>query len=210
MSTITAIETQKRRSIRRSIFVDGEFVIGAHEEVIAALGLAVGQTFDNQRLAELVEAETAGKARERALRLINYRDRTSSEIRRRLLGSDFPEKTVVEVVDQLKRAGLLDDEKFSRDWVKSRTASKPMGKLRLVHELRARGVDARLVEKAVESVDGETERQLAHSLASRKLDKMDAGDPTTRTRLISFLRRRGFGWEIASEVVDSLCPDGDG
>ena len=186
--------------------MDGEFAVGAHEDVIAALGLAVGQTFDADRLAELVEAETSRKARERALRLINYRDRTSSEIRRRLIGSDFPEKAVEEVVDQLSRAGLLDDGKFSRDWVKSRTASKPMGRLRLSHELRARGVEPKLVEEALESLDNETERQLAHSLASRKLDKMDAGDPSTKTRLVSFLRRRGFGWETASEVVDSLCP----
>ena len=186
--------------------MDGEFAVGAHEDVIARLGLAVGQTFDADRLAELVEAETVRKARERALRLINYRDRTSCEIRRRLIGSDFPEKAVEEVVDQLSRAGLLDDRKFSRDWVKSRTASKPMGKLRLTHELRSRGVEPKLVEEALESLDNETERQLAHSLASRKLDKMDAGDPSTKTRLVSFLRRRGFGWETASEVVDSLCP----
>ena len=50
MGRITAIEAQKRRGDRRSIFVDGEFVVGAHEEVVLTLGLSIGQRFDEEQL----------------------------------------------------------------------------------------------------------------------------------------------------------------
>lgn len=206
MGVITAIEVQKKRESRRSIFVDGEFVAGVHEEIVLALGLAVGQVFDRERLVELLRAETKRKARESAIRLINYRDRSVSEIRRRLIGDDFPEEIVEEVTDQLSRTGLLNDEKFSRDWIKARSASKPMGKARLAWELRSKGVDASTVDQALEELDDETEYDLALSAAARKLRKMDCADPLTKNRLSSFLRRRGFDWDTISRVINELCP----
>lgn len=209
MGTITAIEPQKRRDYRRSIFVDGVFVAGAHEEVVLSLGLSVGQRFDTDTLQELVRKETLRNARESALRLISYRDRTKSEIRKRLIGSDFPEDVVDEVVNQLVDTELLDDEKFSRDWVKNRSAAKPMGRKRLSWELRSKGVDAPVVEETLEGLDEETEFELALEAASKKIQKADLTDPTLKNRLGSFLARRGFGWEIIARVVGELINEDD-
>ncbi|MCX8053688.1 MAG: recombination regulator RecX [Armatimonadetes bacterium] len=204
MGVITAIETQKKHGKRRSIFVDGQFVAGVHEEVAAALGLNVGQTFDRDQLAELIRAETVRKARERALKLIGYRDRSESEIRKRLIGSNFPEDVVEEVVDQLSRSGLLDDLKFSRDWVKSRTASKPMGRTRLAFELRSKGVDAPIVEEVLEALNPEAEYELALSAAEARLRKLNRDDPSTSNKLSSFLQRRGFSWDVIERVLNAL------
>ncbi len=210
MGKITAIEAQKRRSDRVSIFVDGQFAAGAHSEVVAALGLTVGQTFDSDRLAELINKETMRKARESALRLLGYRDRSESEIRKRLAGNDFPEEIVDEVVGHLTRAGLVDDGKFSRDWVKSRTVSRPMGRARLAWELRSKGVDAHKIEDALESLDENAEYEMALSLVRKKADKTNTSDPAFRTKMASFLRRRGFSWNAIAKVLDELCPqDGD-
>lgn len=206
MGAITAIEIQSRRGDRRSIFVDGEFVVGAHEEVVAALNLRVGQTFDTDRLAELIGKETTRKARESALRLLSYRDRSESEIRKRLAGNDYPEDIVDEVVDQLSRMGFVDDEKFSRDWVKARTASKPMGRTRLAWELRAKGVGQPTVEQALEGLDEDAEYKLALSLAQTKAEKANTNDPSFRDKTASFLRRRGFGWDVIARALDEVCP----
>ncbi|MHB9037725.1 MAG: regulatory protein RecX [Armatimonadota bacterium] len=205
MGTITAIETQKKRGYRRSIFVDGKFLVGTHEDVVVALGLGVGQSFDEDRLVETLRAEDSRKARESAFRLLGYRDRSKSEIRKRLIGSDYPEDIVEEVIEQLSRGGLLDDEKFSRDWVNSRTAAKPMGRTRLAWELRSKGVDASTVDEALENLDEDAELELARSIVEKKLEKADRSDPNLKNKLGSFLRRRGFGWEVVNRVInDSL------
>lgn len=204
MNKITAIEAQQKRSNRRSIFVDGEFVAGAHESVVVALGLAVGQVFDKDRLVELLKAETKRKAMDSAFRLLSFRDRSITEIRRRLGGNDFPEEIVEEVIEQLIRLDYLDDERFSRSWVKSRTQSKPMGRHRLAYELRTKGVDANSVEEALGQLDEDTEFNLALSIARNKAQKMVSGDPSFKNRIISFLRRRGFGWDVITRVLDAL------
>ena len=206
MGTITAIEAQKKRSDRVSVFVDGQFVAGAHAEVIAALGLTVGQTFDSDRLAEVIRKETTRKARESALRLLSYRDRSESEIRRRLAGNDFPEDIVDEVIDHLAGVGLIDDGKFSRDWVKQRAISRPMGRTRLAWELRAKGVDQPAIEEALAGLDENAEYETALSLVAKKAEKSDTSDPSFRTRTASFLRRRGFGWNAIARALDEVCP----
>ena len=209
MGVITAIEAQKKRGDRRSIFVDGDFVVGAHEEVIVALNLRVGQVFDNDRLTQVIKQETSRKALDKALRLLSYRDRTKSEIRKRLLGDDFPEDVVDDAIGQLLGLGYLDDQKFSRDWVKARTIAKPMGKTRLAWELRAKGVDQPAVEEALDNLDENAEYELALSLARKRAEKSDTGDPSFRTRTASFLRRRGFGWGAITRALDELCPETD-
>lgn len=209
MSTITAIQAQKKRGNRRSIFVDGRFVAGAHEQVVEALDLRVGQAFEPDRLVQILHAETARKAYDAALRLISYRDRSISELRSRLVGNDFPEDIVEKVVEQLREAGLLDDEKFSRDWVRSRSTSRPMGRTRLAWELRSKGVAAAVVDEAVSAIDEDTEYQLARSLIESKLQRAGRADSSLRGRLGSFLRRRGFGWDVITKVTEELCPDKD-
>jgi len=190
--------------------VDGEFVLGVHEDVVLALGLSVGQVFDKDRLVDLLKAETKRKAHDSALRLIGYRDRSVSEVRKRLIGNEYPEDIVDEVIEQLSRAGLLDDGKFSRDWVKARSASKPMGKTRLAWELRSKGVEAPMVDEVLEGLDEEAECEMAYSVAAQKVRKMDSGDPSMKSKLGSFLRRRGFSWDVITKVLDRVCPgDGD-
>jgi regulatory protein len=206
MGVITAIEVQKKHGKRRSIFVDGEFVAGVHEDVAAALNLSVGQTFDRDQLVQLVRTETVRKAYDRALRLIAYRDRSESEIRRRLLASEFAEDVVDEVIDKLSEAGLLDDERFSREWVKSRTTSKPMGKTRIAWELRSKGIDPETVEEALQDRDEDTEYGLALAAAEKRLVKSSRNDPAIREKLGSFLSRRGFDWDVIRRVLDQLCP----
>ena len=187
--------------------MDGEFAAGVHEDVVAALNLGVGQTLDRERLIELLRVETARKARESAVRLIGYRDRSVSEIRKRLIGNEFPEDIVDEVVDQLSRAGLVDDRKFSRDWVKSRTAGKPMGRARLASELRSKGVEAPVVEEALKELGENAEYELAFSLAAGKMNKANREDPSLKNRLSSFLRRRGFSWDVITRVIQNVCPE---
>lgn len=206
MGLITGIEQQKNRKDRKSIFVDGGFLAGVHSDVVSALGLAVGQVVDEKRLNELLRAESVRKAREKALSLLSYRDRSTNEIRRRLIRSDFATDVVEEVVEQFSSSGLLDDEKFSRDWISSRQASKPAGRARLSEELRSKGIRPEVVNDALASLDPEREKALAREAAARKLGKLNMDDQSWKRKLISFLSRRGFDWDTIRDVVGEIDP----
>ena len=207
MGKISAIENQKRHAGRKSIFVDGEFIAGVDDSVVLQLGLAVGQKFESGRLEEILEAENIAKAKQSVLRLLAYRDRTESEIKKRLALNGYTENIIKEVAEYFIGLGFLDDKKFSNDWVKARTASKPMGKNRLVAELRAKGVEAEAAVEAVSNLDFEAEYELAYNLTAKKIEKTGRKDISYKNSLTSFLARRGFSWDVINRVLKDLCAD---
>lgn len=202
--TITAIEPQKRQKNRRSIYVNGRFVAGVDEEVALELGLKVGMPVDGDWLAEVLRAEELRKAREAALTLLDYRARTGKELERRLLLKGYSEETVAHVIEKLKSVDFINDERFTADWVASRIGNRPMGRSRMMWELRKKGIDPETVDQALEQVDDDKETQMAFTLAEKKLGAKSLTDPETKRRLADFLRRRGFHWEVISRVLDQI------
>jgi len=203
VNKITAIETQSRRGNRRSIFIDGEFAFGVDEEVVAGLGLKVGQEVHDEDLNRVLRAELIRKAREDALMLLKYRQRSENEMAKRLVLKGNPPEVVEEVIAGLERVGLLNDAAFSRQWIRNRLAQKPMGRRGLTWELRQKGVPDDLIEEALRDVGGDDEFEAALELARRKL-KTDSDLMTEKRRLASLLRRRGFEWETVSTVLDQI------
>ena len=64
------------------------------------------------------------RAMGRALNLISYRQRSESELRRRL-SEHHSEDAVDLTIDRLKEQGLIDDARFAREWSDSRTRAQP-------------------------------------------------------------------------------------
>ena len=207
MDTITAIEPQKRRENRRSIFVNGEFVAGVDEAVIVELGLKVGQHVDGERLTEVLRAEELRKAREAALTLLDYRARTQRELEQRLLRKGYAEDIIAQVLSQLEKVDLVNDERFASDWVSNRLINRPAGRSRMQWELRRKGVSSEIVDEALEQVDDETEFDMALELAQKKLGGKIIEDRDSRRKLAGFLQRRGFHWDIVSRVLDRVGPE---
>lgn len=207
---ITAIEEQERRTNRRSVFVDGKFVLGVDESVIADLGLRVGQLITEEELQAVVQAELVSKARQKALRLLEYRPRSREEVRIRLTRAGFAEDVVEETLRRLEALGLIDDAAFSQSWVSHRLAGKGMGKARIKWELRLKGVATEVVEEALSALDADTEYESALASAERRWQKgKEVDQRAKRRRLASYLRRQGYGWDIVSRVLTELSAENE-
>ncbi|MGQ9525197.1 MAG: regulatory protein RecX [Armatimonadota bacterium] len=208
-SVITAIEPQERHPDRRSIFVDGEFALGVHAEVVLALGLAVGQHVDPERLTEIAKAEAFRKAKEYALRLLSYRQRTRKEIQDKLRSRGYDDDTISAVLAQLAETGLVDDAAFADAWANWRRHSRPAGRTLLKWELKAKGVPSEIVEDVLSRLGPDQEREGALTAARHKLRQSAARDPQAAKRtLADFLRRRGFDWDAIRYVLNTLAEEG--
>lgn len=209
MDEITAIEPQKRRGNRRSIYVNGEFVAGVDEEVVLQLRLKVGQQVDGDKLETVLKTEEIRKVRESALTLLDYRARTRDELERRLLQKGYDEEVIAKVLDQLENVDLIDDERFASEWVANRVAHRPIGKSRMVWELRRKGISTEVIDEAIEQVDEVKEFEMALEIAKKKLGSVELEGPEAKRKLAGFLQRRGFHWETVSRVLDRLTTEED-
>lgn len=199
---ITALEPQQKDPKRRSVFVDGEFVLGLHEETIILAKLKVGQQVDGPKLAEAVRRDEAKRAWDGALVYLGAAPRSRRDVERKL-ALRYPPEVVEGVIERLARGGWLDDAEFAAAYVRSRSE---YGERRLLGDLARRGVArevaARVVGEMLGAVDAVAQ---AREAVAGRLARMDGVDrETAQRRLTGFLARRGYGFDVISRALEPL------
>ncbi|MCG7597240.1 recombination regulator RecX [Mycobacterium sp. PSTR-4-N] len=153
-------------------------------------------------------SDRAEQARAVCLRLLTTRARTRAELQTHLTKRGYAEDVTVQVLDRLTTVGLIDDEEFAEQWVRSRRLHAGKGKRALAAELRTKGVDNEVISAALSDVDAGAERTRAEQLVRDRLRREKLGDPGDRDaenkvarRLVGMLARRGYSQTMALDVV---------
>lgn len=204
--TITALRAQANDPQRVNVFIDGSFALGVSLNTISTEKLFVGKVLSDQDRARLEQTEGGDKAIQAALRLLEARPRSSSEIRDRLRRKEFAPEQIDRAIERLEQLGMIDDAAFAQSWVDNRQQLKPRGIGALRDELRRKGIDRTIVDDVLsnpELSEGEDERAMA--VARAAAHKYRAGDRAIFSRKLgSYLQRRGFGFDVIRPVIDTL------
>ena len=197
---ITALKLQKKNQQRVNVYLDGEYRFGLAR--IVAAWLKVGQTINDEKIAQLMEEDAIEVAYQKALRFLQYRLRSEAEIRKYLTEHDTSDMHAEMVIERLKNIGLIDDEKFTKNWVENRITFHPRSRYALKYELRRFKLSEDAIEKALENVDDDA---LAYKAALRQARKYKHFDKEVfRKKMLSFLQRRGFNYATSSQTVDKV------
>lgn len=137
-----------------------------------------------------------------ASRYLTCRPRSVVEVRTRLKQRGFDSLTIERVLQELASNGSLDDLSFARFWKENRESFSPRSGALLSRELRTKGIAAPIVLEVLEGMDEEGNAYRAAAKRARRLTGADFGD--FRTRLVSFLRRRGFSYDVIEHTVRRL------
>lgn len=208
MGVITALEVQKRNKERVNVYLDGEYHFSIN--LMDAAKLRKGQTLSDADIARLQSDDDVVKAVESAVRFLAYRPRSVAEVRRNLAEKSIEESVIAAAVEQLSALSYLDDRAFARFWVDNRTMFKPLGLTALRYELRQKGVDETIIADVLDDLDIEAAVYQAAQTQVRRLRGTDTR--TFRTKMASFLQRRGFNYaainDVLTRLIDELHPEG--
>ena len=143
------------------------------------------------------------QARALCLRLLTARSRTRAELSGQLAKRGYPDDVRERVLDRLAAVGLVDDADFAAQWVQSRHVRAGKSRRALAAELRTKGVDNEVITTALGGIDAGAERDRAEQLVRAKLRRETLRDDDERVsrRLVGMLARRGYGQNLACEVV---------
>lgn len=207
--TITAIEDQHRDPERVSVFLDGSFAFGIHRQVAAELGLIVGRRLEEPDVRAALSADEAQRAVAAALQFLAHRPRSAVEVERRLTRRGFSDGAREVAMTRLREWRYVDDTLFARAWVENRVEHQPRGRRLLKQELREKGVDAALVDEAIEDAEID-EFPAALRLAQKRVVTLQREEvPVQRRRLTAYLQRRGYGWDVVRRVLDTIYGEAD-
>jgi len=124
-------------------------------------------------------------------------------------------QTLIElVIRKLKDQGYLNDAKYAAEYASNRRDNEKFGRMRVVTDLKTKGVHGEVIEKAVESYYDEVseERQARDYLRRKRLEKPK--DQKQAARIFRQLTRAGFGsktifrilkkWDVDDEMLSTL------
>ena len=198
---ITAIKVQQRNPQRVSIDLDGEFAFGVAR--ILAAWLHVGKTLSDAEIAQLQAKETLEAAYLAALRVIDYRPRTTTEIENKLTAKGFADAVIQATLKRLRANGMLDDNRFAQTWVENQSAFRPRGARALAFELRRKGVADEVIAQTLQEIP--PEEDLAYQAGKKQARKLvNLERDLFRNRLSAFLARRGFSYGTITPVVSRI------
>jgi regulatory protein len=202
---ITALQPQANNPERVNIFVDGQFLQGAHALLVHQMGLVTGQELVQEQLTQLRDEETLQRAVDRALNFLSFRPRSREEVRRYLKRKAVEPEVIEAVMQRLDKLELINDHDFASFWIENREQFSPRGAQALKNELRMKGVKRDIVDELVsDEQDEELAMQVARKKALSLIQQPGIDYATFYRRLGSFLQRRGFNYEITSRTVKTL------
>lgn len=137
--------------------------------------------------------------RARALRLLARREHTRAELKSRLSPHAEDPVHVEELLDEFEQLGYLSEARFVESMLNTRR--RRFGALRVLHDLRQKGVSEAGLEQAKAALaDGELEA--ARAVWQRKFGRLPES-ATERARQARFLASRGFSAEVVHKVLRS-------
>ncbi len=134
-------------------------------------------------------------------------------LRQRVSGEEG-ERLIEAVVEKLKDQRYLNDTQFATAYSTYRRENEKFGRLRVITDLKAKGVHGDVIEKAVaDAYSGSNEEKLARQyLARKRLRK--PGNGREAARIFRALLRAGFSsrttlkilrnWDVDDEVLSAL------
>jgi regulatory protein len=151
-------------------------------------------------------ADTRPSAYIDALHLLSRRALTTTECRDRLLARQHPKHTVDEAIARLLETGSLDDKRLAQAHARTAVEIKGRGRLRVVRELQARGVDKEVAAQAVADVFEEKDERalVARALQKKLRTRTRPKDAAGYARLYQYLMRQGFTPAVVVEALRKL------
>lgn len=201
---ITAITQQKKRQNRYNVFIDNEFAFGIDGVDMLYYKLKEGEELTSERYELIMNELVFVKARETALRYIDFKRRTEKEVRQKLR-EEFNDETIERVIELLKRYRVIDDEEYARLYIADCLKLKGWGARRILTELAARGIGRDAAEKYLED-SGELMGEKADKLLKKRV-KGKISDQKEYKKHMDFLLRRGFDYTTAKNALDKYRTD---
>jgi regulatory protein len=136
-----------------------------------------------------------------ALTLLARRELSVAQIRSRLKKRDFPDADIDAAIARLRASRAVDDGRVARAFARTASA-KARGRLRVLREIEALGIDRSTARDAVAEVFADLDEDTLLSKAlDRKLRGRRVQSAAEFRRLHQFLMRQGFD---AARIVRAL------
>ena len=129
-----------------------------------------GAVLTEEKVERLSRVDQYFRGYDKAIRLLSIRPRTRHEIKKALVGLELQAAIRDSVIERLEEKGLIDDRRFTNDYVRSRVEIKGFGPHRLKFDLKKLGVHEDIVDEVLQrEVTAQSQELAAWDIVRKKL-----------------------------------------
>ena len=137
-------------------------------------------------------------AKEKALRLLEFRAHSEWELRRKLADAGAAQEDIEHVADFVREYHLVDDEAYAERLAADLANLKKFGKHRISAELSRRGIDRDMWDEVLDAAPRD-DSKIDKFISSRLTDPEDRDQVR---KVSAALFRRGYSWEDIREALN--------
>ncbi|MBP5224239.1 MAG: regulatory protein RecX [Lachnospiraceae bacterium] len=152
------------------------------------------------------EKEVILLAKKKALKLLDYMDRTERQLRDKLKEGGFPPFAVDEAVEYVRAHHYIDDLRYAKGFIETRKDSR--SRFELKHMLKERGISDVDIEQALEEAELDDRTPLEH-LFRKKYAGKDPADPKTYEKAFRYFSTKGYRYEDIKAALLKVLSEND-
>jgi recX family len=157
-------------------------------------------------MEEKVKTYTLDEAKEKMQRFCAYQERCHKEVIQKLRSMRMIPAAIDVIVVYLIENNFLNEERFAKSFVRGKFHNKKWGRVRIVRELKLRGITHFLIQEALEEIEEEYEETF-DEIAERKYDSItEKNIMKARKKLADYLLYKGWESHLVYDKVAELYP----
>ena len=201
---ITTLKPATHNDKRINVFLDGKFAFSLDLAQITDFKLKVGQILSEPEITKLKKASNFGKLYQRTLEWVLTKPRSVKETKDYLTRKKFqkPEygitdEDITAVLTRLTAKNYLNDVNFTTYYIENRQQTKGISLKKLRLELIKKGISPSLIDQSLKQATRDDTTEITKIIIKKRRQAKYQDD----TKLIQYLVRQGFDYELAKNSV---------
>ncbi|MCH5345183.1 MAG: regulatory protein RecX [Acetatifactor sp.] len=198
---VTQIEALSKT--RSKIYIEGEFAFVLYRGELRLYHVREGEEISEQDYRAILDEVLPKRAKLRAMNLLQKREYTVEELRRKLRQGCYPPEVIEEALSYVASYRYTDDMRYAEDYITVHAEDR--SRRRIEQDLMAKGISKDTIEKAWQVWQDkggvwDEQEQIWNLLRKRNYDPAGA-DQKERQKTYAFLMRKGFSTETIHRVL---------
>lgn len=151
---------------------------------------------------------SAKEAKNKAAALCSKGEKSSGDIRKKLMEWGLDRFEAGAVVEELKQEKFIDDERFVKAYVNDKFKFEKWGRVKIRFQLKQKGLTDDLIRQGLNEIDEEKYVKLLLQTMRDKAKTIKSGDKYEKMgKIIRFAQNRGFEPEYIHRHLNSVIKD---
>ena len=193
---VTKLEELTKGKVK--VYIDGEYHFLLYRKDINTYKLQENEMIQEKVYEEIIQDTVLRRAKQKAMAILKYMDRTEQELRQKLKQAEYTESITESAIEYVKMFHYLDDKRFAANYIRYKKDTK--SKRQLQTELMQKGIRKEFIEQAFEEEYDDEDLAIQKAIAKKTVD-IDSLPQEEKMKLASSLYRKGFKMDKIQKYI---------